>query len=419
MSLKYSTLFPLFNFFDQVGVIIDESLQRATSFPHFYRVITMSVAHEIFTPNPNPPSTADLDAALAPLTTIKAILSDIDGTIVHYDNKLMPAQGYELIKTVEGGKDDPQYGVRDAGYFLHKPSGKEVKCWKVPSLTLGGGYISVRTLELIDQLRLEHGIHFVLMTGARTSTMLMRRYSGTLPTTIFDVCEGGGKIWRRDTNRPYSHEVPVDTEWSSQFEAACGPWDQLDTDASTRVGVLWNIYRALSAEGYHLDAKSFSTSFLVDLAKSRACLPVQSGGEGKAIDIVEANLKERFAKGEFDDGDCHFWYVTNLGKGQVCAKGSGKHAATQYILTSLGVEASTAVALFDDENDLEFAAMCGAGFIPSVAHGSVVPAVNALNETKGHNAWLRTPVDGPLGTEAALEAILRKTQQNPYNTSNL
>eukprot|EP00744_Colponema_vietnamica_P020267 GILI01028779.1.p1 GENE.GILI01028779.1~~GILI01028779.1.p1 ORF type:complete len:280 (+),score=55.25 GILI01028779.1:84-842(+) len=249
------------------------------------------------------------------------------------------------------------------------------------------------------------------MTGARTSTMLMRRHSGTLPTTVYDVCEGGGKMWRRDPSKDYTSEAPVDEGWGGRFETSCGPWGQLETDPSTRSGALWDIYRTLSKEGYQIDAKSYSTSFLVDLAKSRACLPATQGGEGKPVDEVEAAIKERFASGEFDQGASQFWYITNLGKGQVCAKGSGKHAATEYILSSLGADASSSVALFDDENDLEFAAMCGAGFIPSVAHGSVVPAIMALNDTKGCQSWMRTSVDGPLGTDAALEAILRRVQQ--------
>ena len=369
----------------------------------------MSTAHEVFTPNPSPPSAADLDAALAAMPSVRAIFSDIDGTIVHYDNKLMPAQGYELLRTVADGSDDPQYGVREAGYFLHRPTGREVKCWRVPSLTLGGGYISARTLELLDELREVHGVHFVLLTGARTSTMLMRRHSHTLPLTAFDVCEGGGKMWRRDAGPNDAPNVEADAQWSGRFEALCGPAGQLDGPPHERVGGLWDIYRALSAEGYALDAKSFSTSFLVDLAKSRACLPLADGGEGRCVDEVEATIKSRFAAGGFGDGKS-FWYVTNLGKGQVVAAGSGKHEATAYICAQLGVSSAECVALFDDENDLEFADMCGAGFVPSVAHGAVVPVMAKTNASRGHAAFLRTPIDGPLGSDAALEAILRRVR---------
>lgn len=53
-------------------------------------------------------------------------------------------------------------------------------CIALPSLTSGPGYISVATLRLVHAIRTLGGCDFVLITGARSSTYLMRRRSGEL-----------------------------------------------------------------------------------------------------------------------------------------------------------------------------------------------------------------------------------------------
>ncbi|CUG06574.1 Hypothetical protein, putative, partial [Bodo saltans] len=147
--------------------------------------------------------------------------------------------------------------------FLHTPSGTKVPSVKVPSLTLGGGYVSLASLELAEELRCRFGVSIILMTGARTSTMLMRRKSGTIPIVDYDVCEGGGKVFEV-FGRPTLEEPTLCPSWTAQFVSTTGAPEQLDSDPLTRQGPLWDVFRILHADGYHLDAKSFSTSFLVD-----------------------------------------------------------------------------------------------------------------------------------------------------------
>jgi hypothetical protein len=51
-------------------------------------------------------------------------------------------------------------------------------CIALPSLTSGPGYISVATLRLVHAIRTLGACDFVLITGARSSTYLMRRRIG-------------------------------------------------------------------------------------------------------------------------------------------------------------------------------------------------------------------------------------------------
>eukprot|EP00758_Cryptobia_borreli_P002812 Tbor_TRINITY_DN3305_c0_g1::TRINITY_DN3305_c0_g1_i1::g.23453::m.23453 len=403
----------------------------------------------------------------------KVIFSDIDGTIVHYEKNLS-SQGYRLVREILDGSGDHEGLNRGVAVFNH-PSRRrrclrksnvekydignvtgsedeyeyeDIKCWKVPSLTLGGGFISLRTFELVNQLREEYGVQFVLLTGARTSTMMMRRRSETLPKTAYDVWEGGSKISDRRSlfGVDHSHEnndyIPVNEEWSAQFEILCGSSTQLESDPLKREGPMWDIYRQLHNEGYVLDAKSFSASFMVLVDK---CEVVMSGKQ--TIEEMEADMKRRFSPPDGEFSNKGFIYLTNLSKGQIVPEKSGKHNAANYILKKLFCPVSSdakeinnkedddstlreawaaSIALFDDENDLEFAGLCGAGFIPSVAHPSVIQAIEKYNNKRRSekrvengdtsykssvsDCFVRTSVDGLLGTEEALEAILHYCQ---------
>lgn len=339
------------------------------------------------------------------MADIRAIFSDIDGTVVHYE-KTMKAQGYVMLDTSGEVNTSSSVdscivqGVRsgvavERVQWLHVPSGTRLWCLKVPSLTLGGGYISEATLGMADELRIAYGVPFILMTGARTSTMLMRRKSATLPTTEYDICEGGGKLWRRNGAPPLA-DAELDEGWTQQFAAVTGPMEQLDSEPSTRIGPLWDVFRILDADGFHLDAKSFSTSFLVDVSKSSL---VASGQCSTAE--AEIYLKRKFESDDFARR-FHVTYITNLGKGQVCPVGCNKQAAMLHVAHALCIDTSSCVALFDDENDLEFAKLCGAGFIPSVAHASVIAALSALEDSSAVCRWTRPPIEGPLGTDYAL-----------------
>ena len=333
---------------------------------------------------------------------ITSIFSDIDGTIVHYEKNLK-SLGYQLVPADDPASATSLNGIPNpsglpTAVWVHQPTNTYVPCFHVPSLTLGGGFISCRTLHLVDALR-ANGVKYVLMTGARTSTLLLRRKSGSLPTSDYDVGEGGGKIWARKGAAP-DIGVPLDPVWSERFVHVTGPLEQLDQDPLTRQGPLWECFAALKAAGYHLDAVSMSTSFLVDLTKSSTVTK-----DGLTVDEAEQKLKGWF---ETDLGSRHnVCYITNLGKGQVCPVGCGKRTAMEYILDQNNLKGQEAVAFFDDENDLAFAALCGAGFLPTVAHSSVVKMLD-LKRGRGENEWVRPAIDGLIGTDEGLAHVLNR-----------
>ncbi|CUG86773.1 Hypothetical protein, putative [Bodo saltans] len=355
------------------------------------------------------------------LSDVQAIFSDMDGTLVHYE-KAMEKQGYVMLN-IDGTPcasynptEHNTLAITRCGVemqrvvFLHTPTETKVPSVKVPSLTLGGGYVSLASLELVEELRCRFGVSIILMTGARTSTMLMRRKSGTIPIVDYDVCEGGGKVFEV-FGRPTLEEPTLCPSWTAQFVSTTGAPEQLDSDPLTRQGPLWDVFRILHADGYHLDAKSFSTSFLVDLGKSKVVL---SGS--KSIDEAERDVKQQFT--ESITQKYNVTYISNLGKGQVCPVGCNKRTAMEHLAKTLGISATynqqgelerlpTSVAMFDDENDLEFARKCAAGFIPSIAHASVLDTIAAAAKDGEALCWHRTPIEGPLGTEAALREIIK------------
>ena len=379
---------------------------------------------------------------------VKAIFSDIDGTIVHYHDPLV-SQGYVLVKDAQppslGAIPGSPDFVPEKAIWKHQPSGTEIECYRVPSMTLGGGYISCRTLELVELLRQRYDIKFCIVTGARTGTLQARRGCGVLPRADFDVAEGGGRIWQQSykapaepqfveclwqaaeeqlvgdqdavlgTNRVPSFIPSFETEvaaklfpfgfteksqhddaWLNRFIATIGPWEENDKeeDPLKRQGKLWDAYRQL-AQDYpkcKLDAASYCSAFLLD---HREAL--------KEDPEIENKLRLRFETEFNDKYDVSFF--TNLGKGHISASQLGKRSAVEHIAKEkLGIDpAKHAVALFDDENDLQFAKVCGAGFIPSVAHPKVLEDLRTLSEGQ----WKRTTVEGLLGTEEALVDIVR------------
>jgi hydroxymethylpyrimidine pyrophosphatase-like HAD family hydrolase len=189
-------------------------------------------------------------------------------------------------------------GGRSAGLvrFRHVASGEEIDAIPVPPLQ--DGYISVKTLSLVERLR-EHDVDIVLMTGARTSTFLQRLSS--MPLFDYAACEGGGRLYRKKIPPATKQggrllalsnaeeQLELDTEWLDRFVDAIGPWrynqltmDQRVADGTATAasdvpsrGMLWECYRALKDTKRmldagidsvpQLDARSFTTAFLCSL----------------------------------------------------------------------------------------------------------------------------------------------------------
>eukprot|EP00759_Apiculatamorpha_spiralis_P041273 PhF_6_TR39875/c0_g1_i1/m.59286 len=302
----------------------------------------------------------------------KIVFSDVDGTCVHYIPQL-EKQKYIVVSQTESTIT-----------LQYTPTGQIVECIPVPSATQSGGLISIRTLHLVSELRHRCHIQYVLLTGARSSTYLTRRKVGALPEPDYDVFENGGRIMKDGVD---------DMVWYDRALEVTGPLCQ-DDDAQRRSGLLWDAYRDLRKRypEWLLDAKDFSTAFMVDVRK----VP---GGEEKLREWAQS------AGTSFRVN-----VVVNLGKGHVIPFGTDKADAAGYILKQYGYTASDAVAMFDDDNDLQLAALCsGGGYVIGVAHDNVKKEIERRQREGVEPQWVQVPLPGPLGTEYALEHIMKRS----------
>ena len=371
---------------------------------------------------------------------LRAIFSDIDGTIVHYDAKLKK-QGYELVDIVEVEEGNTNNKSPSSSSFdkrvhiwKHTATGRTVRSIPVPSATLGGGFISLATMSLVQKLRQERDVKFCLLTGARTSTFLSRVYSGALPKFDFGVCEGGGKIYSSSKNdgacNDEENSLILDEDWINSFSKSIGDWksnrDKFPENPENREGALWNLYKRLKTEnglllqknqekkeeeekqisgGFpKLDATSFDSAFMVDLRQLHQ--PTTSSTENTNTNstkptllvcgVDEVNELEQGLKKIVTESDEYKDLLTvciNLGKGHVSAKGCTKADVVKYLTSSESKKIQPPIKLFsssedkeeettendneivagmfDDENDLDFVKLCHIGFAPGIAHPSV------------------------------------------------
>ena len=95
---------------------------------------------------------------------IKIVFSDLDGTLIHYP--------------------DPEEGSKE----------KKGELLEFPKSSTGlVGVISAKTLSLVDEIRNQNNVKFVLVSGMRTSTLLQRL--PYLPRADAYCSENGGRIF--------------------------------------------------------------------------------------------------------------------------------------------------------------------------------------------------------------------------------
>ncbi|KAF8055736.1 hypothetical protein HT031_006640 [Scenedesmus sp. PABB004] len=247
--------------------------------------------------------------------------SDIDGTLVHY---LDPSQLQEVV-----------------GELLLLPQ----------SATGRLGVISRLTLEKAAALRAAGGA-FVLVSGARTSTVLQRL--PFLPAADAVVAENGGRIWYPDPQGLTACPLVEDLEWRQQLAAVAGPPGQDVRPPLEREGVLWEWYRELHRQGWRLDSNSYSTCFRLT--------PTPGRGEAELRAAVAAAPPGVASS-------------VNLGVTDFYPAASGKQGAAARLMARWGVQADRCGHLGDDDNDLALAAAVGKAFLPSVgAQPSSSPA---------------------------------------------
>jgi hypothetical protein len=304
---------------------------------------------------------------------VEVLFSDLDGTLVHY-----PDDFGEYASIVAEDDDAKTATVR------YNETGETRGCVVLSSMTGGKAYLSTNTVALLRQLR-GLGVVFVIITGARTSTYVRRR--PLLPPAEFEFFENGGRKLAAGS---------LDPDWTDSFAEQVGPIAErvelLPADLpapAERAGSLWGLYREMAADGWCVDARDYTTNFRVDIDKS----------EGKTVEqyhaAVEGKLAPRGLATSF-----------NLGKADIYPAGSGKANAAAHILSLLGLTAASAVAMFDDDNDLELGALVGRSFLPGVTHKGVLDALKVHGDR-----WTLTKSRGFLGTEEALMSVIAMRQE--------
>jgi hydroxymethylpyrimidine pyrophosphatase-like HAD family hydrolase len=325
------------------------------------------------------PST--LCAPTAPQPEVKVLFCDLDGTLVHY-----PKDFQEYASLIS---EDEATGTAIVRYS----SGEERACQVLSSMTGGKAYISTATLELVGRLR-SLGVLFVIITGARASTYAQRR--PRLPPADFEFFENGGRMLDDGALVP---------EWTDGFEAQVGYIaDRTALVAAhlpppeLRQGSLWELYRKMTRDGWIVDARDYTTNFRVDVSKTKGKTSNDFQG------AIEGELDVRGLKTSF-----------NLGKADIYPMDSGKAKAATHVLDLKGWNPDNAVAMFDDDNDIELGSLVGRSYLPGVTHQSVLDAMKAHE-----GRWTLTSTRGFLGTEEALSSILDicQRQRQPATLSN-
>ena len=161
-----------------------------------------------------------------PAPKLRAIFSDLDGTIVHF-----PAW-FEQHGTKIVSRD-----LEAKRAVVESPSGETRECRLLPSSTMGDGFVSERTIELVAALRAE-GIAFVIVTAARKSTLFERQ--PMLPACDAACCETGSRVYLGTDDGLDG----LDLEWAARFEHITGPLER-ELDVSERPEPLWQFFRVL------------------------------------------------------------------------------------------------------------------------------------------------------------------------------
>ena len=194
---------------------------------------------------------------------VKAVFSDLDGTLVHF-----PAWFEEYGSKIVRRDPDKQTAT------VRSPDGEERACRLLPSSTMGDGLVSERTVELIDELR-SLDVLFVVVTAARKSTLLERL--PLLPAVDAAVGETGSRIYV---------DGVLDSAWADGLRPVCGPLER-EMPAEERPEVLWRWLRRLQqVPGLKVDGRSYYGCFRVDTKGSAEVA-------AELLQLIEAELPEQ------------------------------------------------------------------------------------------------------------------------------
>jgi hydroxymethylpyrimidine pyrophosphatase-like HAD family hydrolase len=305
---------------------------------------------------------------------LRAIMSDIDGTLVHYA-KDFTQHGVKLISSDQ----DTLKAV------IEGPNGEIRHCRLLPSATMGPACISDRTVELVHELR-NRGVLFCVITAARKSTM--RKRLDMLPACDAVACEGGSRLILNNE---------LDGEYASEFEHVCGPMDRQEVGEDDRPETLWQFYRRLRDDipGLKMDANNYYGMFRVSAL----------GDE-----TTETALQEALS-----DMPSGLSFNSNLGKTDIYPTNAGKANTVKYLQKKFGIHRLETACLFDDDNDLLMARECGIHALPSLTSFSIKSAV-ARNPR-----WYipQTVGQGVFATEECLEKLLESVALEGQRKSDI
>lgn len=353
----------------------------------------------IMTVSPSPPQSEShqSDATSRQSTTdeepLLAVFSDIDGTLVHYP------ESHDLAQDTKEG-------------WILLPRSK----------TGTVGVISELTIESCQALR-RKGVRLVLVTGARTSTLLQRL--PYLPLADAYVTENGGRIFYPTKEPPpvnsrnqkcfvfehYSEPdnqsvtIVEDSEWRQHMQSIVDssgyPGNEMnDGPAASRIalpqrqGVLWEYARKLEQTGIVLDTNGYATCFRINRKQQR---------DAQIFDDLLRQTNDAIV--QLPDG---LVSSINLGCMDVYPGISGKKNACQYLAQKMlggdgeTVLAQNCVCLCDDDNDLAMAKACRHAYLPGLSSESMKKAVQV---DRGHYTYSED-LEGTEATEAALREIL-------------
>jgi len=270
----------------------------------------------------------------------------------------------------------------------------------------------------VDELR-SLGVKFVIISGARTTTMFARY--PRLPTCDAIACETGAKILyppapgtagagsgesetvdqghggRGDAQTlsdPFAHTVAggvleMDTTWSKPFENVTGPLDS-SLAPLERSGTLWDLYRELSALGLEPDARGYY-----------GCFRVNCRNDERKLALLRPFLDEAALAARSVD------HAMNLGMYDFFPSLAGKGPVVRFLQAKWGLKRDECIALFDDDNDIKMVQECGAGLLPGVTSDSVK---HRLADEPGWGLANRAGT-GVFATEELLESILAEVRE--------
>lgn len=320
---------------------------------------------------------------------IAVVFSDVDGTLVHYDDD----NASNLASSEEGNQ------------ILQLP----------PSATGMRGVISSRTLRQCSEIR-RRGTKLVLVSGMRTTTLLNRL--PFLPKADVYCSEGGGRIFVAVRGTEYEPAVfdgatgddllpfglKEDDAWREKMskEDAAGPdgypsglglsdSDEGPPSISQRRGLLWSHARALEARGFVLDDRGYSTCFRVN----RKHQDDQHGSD--AYDALAREVPPVGLATSTNLG-CIDFYPEDSGKKNSCLYIAGLFCGSSDRL------ASDCVCLCDDDNDIAMALACSHAYLPALSADSLASLTRS--EPEHFTVAAKDVQKTTKATEQVLEKIL-------------